>query len=135
MLMLRILICGGRKFGKLPASLHPTYHEKRLERDWGLRQLDKNFLDYDHEDISVIHGGATGGDDIGREWAEINKLKVTEFKANWELYGKRAGFIRNTEMLREGKPNFVSAFPGGTGTNMMCSIAEEAGVLVKRFTF
>jgi hypothetical protein len=56
------------------------------------------------------------------------------FPANWKQYGKSAGYRRNTQMLEEGKPDIVIAFPGGRGTEMMCEIAETAGITVRRVT-
>jgi len=33
-----------------------------------------------------------------------------EFPARWDLYGRAAGPLRNSQMLKEGKPNLVIAF-------------------------
>lgn len=53
------------------------------------------------------------------------------FRPLWEIHGQRlAGPMRNKQMLVEGKPELVIAFPGGTGTAHMCGIAEAAGVKV-----
>lgn len=41
-----------------------------------------------------------------------------------------AGYIRNAQMLSEGQPNIVIAFPGGKGTEMMVSLAKKKGVQV-----
>lgn len=44
--------------------------------------------------------------------------------------GGRAGSLRNQQMLDEGQPALVVAFPGGTGTENMKRIARSAGVRV-----
>ena len=46
----------------------------------------------------VVCGEARGVDSLGREWAEKNNIPVKSFPADWVLYGKKAGPIRNKEM-------------------------------------
>lgn len=80
----------------------------------------------------VIHGGARGADKLAGEVAKELGIEVVVFPANWELYGKRAGYVRNQLMLDAGKPSLVLAFPIGEsrGTRMMIDIATRAGVKV-----
>ena len=53
-----------------------------------------------------------------------NGVVVEEFKADWDKFGRAAGPIRNAQMLREGKPDLVVAFPGGRGTANMVAQAK-----------
>ena len=78
----------------------------------------------------VIEGGARGADTIAKEVAESLGIKVLEFPANWEKYGRRAGIIRNEDMLRIAKPDVVFGFPlaNSIGTFHMLEIAKKAGV-------
>jgi uncharacterized protein DUF4326/SLOG family YspA-like protein len=48
----------------------------------------------------IVQGDARGADLMSRKWAEINGVNHIDMPANWELYGKSAGPIRNREMLR-----------------------------------
>jgi hypothetical protein len=50
--------------------------------------------------------------------------------ADWAGLGRKAGPIRNEQMLSEGQPHLVVAFPGGRGTAHMVGIARAAGVEV-----
>jgi len=109
--VLRILVCGGRDF---------TDEVKLIE------ELNK------HQFSLLITGVARGADMLAYNYATKNKIPIASFPANWKLYGKRAGFVRNTQMLREGKPELIIAFAGGFGTAMMCKIGENAGVRVLR---
>lgn len=59
---------------------------------------------------------ASGADWLGYIYAQEHHIPVLKFPANWALYGKSAGFIRNIQMLDEAKPELVVAFPGGAGT-------------------
>jgi len=48
----------------------------------------------------IISGGAKGVDRLGELWAKINGVKLSRFQADWNTYGRVAGFIRNAEMLK-----------------------------------
>ena len=52
------------------------------------------------EDI-VISGDARGADSLGVEWATHFQIPIKHFPAQWDKYGKSAGFIRNAEMGEE----------------------------------
>ena len=116
---MKAIICGGR------------YYEGSPEVDF--KYLDN--LRVTHNITEVISGNANGADLFGERWAKSRKLKLSVFKANWNLYGMSAGSIRNRKMLeyltKEGIDyGIVIAFPGGRGTQMMCSIARRADVSV-----
>ena len=46
----------------------------------------------------IISGDAIGADSLGSIWANKHGIYVLHFPANWNTYGKSAGFIRNAEM-------------------------------------
>lgn len=50
--------------------------------------------------VMVVCGMADGADRSGKLWAEHHGLGVIPFPAEWDKYGKRAGFIRNKEMAK-----------------------------------
>lgn len=111
---MRILVCGGRDYldsQKVNEVLTP-------------------YMAPDARDLVIIQGDARGADGLAREWAKKHMIKCENFPAEWDKYGKRAGYIRNVQMLNEGKPDLVIAFPGGKGTAMMVNLAEKAGVEV-----
>lgn len=108
-----VLVCGGR-----------DYEDRATIFD----ALDKI---HKHRGIvMVISGMARGADSIAVEWARSRDVPRMEFRADWDRYGKRAGYLRNQQMLAEGKPDVVVAFPGGRGTAMMIEISKKAGVPV-----
>jgi hypothetical protein len=112
--MARVLVCGGREFadkGRVFTVL--DYY----------REASEGFT-------VVIHGAARGADSLAGEWAAARGISVEEYPANWERDGRAAGPIRNAQMLREGKPTVVVAFPGGRGTADMIAQAKRAGVPV-----
>lgn len=48
----------------------------------------------------VVSGGASGADFLGEKWAYENSLPIKKFLADWKLYGKKAGPIRNSLMAK-----------------------------------
>lgn len=108
---MRILVCGGREY----------FDEERVSEI--LNYLHRTFVLSE-----IIQGGANGADYLALLWARRNNILCSDkYAADWKTYGKRAGFIRNAQMLAEGKPNQVVAFPGGRGTADMIRQAESAG--------
>lgn len=117
MSIFKILVCGGRDYTDRQ-TIHRTLDATlQKARDEG----------YKH--IRLIHGAARGADTFSEEWAKLRGISSTAYPANWNLYGKAAGIIRNEQMLDQG-PNLILAFPGGRGTAHMTSIGKRAGVPV-----
>ena len=83
----------------------------------------------------VIEGEARGADLMARRAAEKLGIPVLKFSAEWDAYGRAAGFIRNQQMLIEGKPDYVLAFhddiENSRGTKDMVQRAEKAGIQVE----
>lgn len=48
----------------------------------------------------VVSGVARGVDTLGEQWAEKNNIPVKQFPADWETFGRSAGYQRNYEMAR-----------------------------------
>jgi hypothetical protein len=78
----------------------------------------------------VIHGDARGADSMAANWAAKRGVPHKLFQAEWQRLGKVAGPLRNRQMLREGKPDLVVAFPGGAGTADMVGASMQNGVPV-----
>lgn len=110
---MKILVCGGRDYKD----------EHTVNRILNLVHEKKGIFE-------IIHGAARGADTLAAKWAERNNIHCLDFPANWDKYGKRAGAIRNHRMLKEGAPDAVVAFPGGSGTKHMVKLAQKAGVPV-----
>lgn len=112
---MRVLVCGSRNFN-----------------DYS--RLEKELWNYEpHKWTCLISGGAKGADTLGELFARSISLSIERFPANWDEYGKRAGSIRNYQMLKEGKPDLVIAFIAqeSRGTKHMVEIAKKAGIPVK----
>ena len=82
---------------------------------------------------TIIHGGARGADQFAHAWAREHNVDVQVFPAQWEKHGKRAGMIRNEEMLRLSRPDLLLAFPHGRaiGTRHAIHTARALGIPVQ----
>src|SRR5690554_3978 len=104
---MRVLVCGGRKFGDR-ALFNAVMAPYRLRAS------------------VIIHGAARGADRMADNWAQTWGIHVERYPAKWHQYGKAAGPLRNQQMLDEGRPDLVIAFPGGNGTADMVTRARAA---------
>ncbi len=50
------------------------------------------------ESVELVSGMARGADALGYRFAKEENVICHEFPADWDTYGKRAGYLRNTEM-------------------------------------
>lgn len=111
----RVLICGSRYWTD----------------EAPIRQL----LTENQQSISlVIHGGARGADSIASRIASELKLPQSIHPPDWEKYGKRAGILRNIEMLYTMRPTRVVAYTDdlstSKGTAHMVRIAQKEKIPV-----
>ena len=58
----------------------------------------KNNPQIKQEDVTIISGGARGADKLGERFAKEYDLKLQIYPADWNQYGKSAGYKRNTQM-------------------------------------
>ena len=77
---MKLIIAGGRDFNKGEVLYKTLYG------------LELDIID------EVVCGDAKGADTLGAEWAHMKSIPVKHFPAEWDKYGKAAGFIRNAEM-------------------------------------
>jgi hypothetical protein len=58
-----------------------------------------------NQGFELIHGACpTGADDIANEWGIANgeEIMLTTWPAQWDIYGKAAGPVRNEQMMAAG---------------------------------
>lgn len=75
--------------------------------------------------IAVVCGMAAGADMLGREWAISRGIHVLEFPADWDRYGKAAGYRRNEEMARWATDCVCFWDAKSVGTRHMIDIAVK----------
>ncbi len=48
----------------------------------------------------IVSGGAKGADSLGEKWAKENNIETLIFIPEWDKYGKKAGFLRNEDIIK-----------------------------------
>jgi hypothetical protein len=85
----------------------------------------------------IVSGTARGVDSLGERWAEEHKVAVHRFPADWDRFGRSAGYKQSVQMAE-----YAAAAPDGTllaiwdgtsrGTLSMIQIAERMGLRIER---
>ena len=115
----RLIIAGGRDFD----TRHAPYMHIAVEawRDWSEKHPAYPI---------IISGMARGADTFGVQLAQHYGFDLEKFPADWDTYGKRAGFIRNEAMAH--RATHLLAFHDGAsrGTAHMIATARRLGLEV-----
>jgi hypothetical protein len=75
----------------------------------------------------VVCGGARGADALGKQYAEERNIPVVMFPADWNRYGKSAGYRRNVEMA-DYADGLIAVWDGESrGTYHMINIMRHMG--------
>ena len=103
---MKLIIAGGRDYMFSPRDL-----------------LLLNGLSIEIKIEEVVSGCAKGADTEGENWARSLDIPIKRFPADWNNWGRMAGFIRNAEMAQYA--DAVVLFPGGKGTEHMHKVAKS----------
>lgn len=121
---MRILVTGSR-----------TWTDKSLMARTFISYLLDNWPETPTE-IVIVHGGAQGADRMADELfkaAQYDWFSIEEHPADWERYGKRAGYVRNAEMVELGADVCLAFIHNKSrGATMCADLAEKAGIPVIR---
>ena len=117
--MFKVIIAGSRSF--------QNYAVLKEYADYKLSNIQ--------DEIEIVSGGAKGADALGERYAKEKGYSLKTFPANWERFGKAAGYMRNVEMAKYA--DALLAFWDGKshGTMHMIQIAysNDLKVGVKHF--
>lgn len=89
------------------------------------------------ENVTVVHGACPRGadalaDEIASRWG--GGMTVEPHPADWNGYGKRAGFIRNAAMVGAGADICLAFIKDrSAGASHCAAQAERAGIPVRRY--
>ena len=114
---LRIIVAGSRTFN-----------------DYDL--LESTLSDYlkENNNVTIISGAAKGADQLGERFARKYRYNLKYFPAQWDMYGKSAGPIRNRKMAEYAaeERGVLFAFWDGKsrGTKSMIDLAKKSGLEV-----
>lgn len=113
----RIVIAGSRNYF--------NYDEAKEYIDFCISEIRKKYT------LVFVSGGCRGADILGERYAFENGFEIEIYKANWDLYGPKAGPIRNKQMAEIG--DYVICFWDGIskGTKSMIDFANKYSKPVK----
>ena len=105
--LIPILVTGWREFKNRECVASAFDHLEKL---------------YPCDNFVIYQGGCRGADTLAANEARRRTWECITYKANWEHFGKRAGPIRNRQMIKESKAKLLLVFhpdenggSGGTG--------------------
>lgn len=107
-------------------------------RDWPKDKrwfITAKMIELRPDDAIILTGGASGVDQWAAREARRLNWPTHQINADWWLHGKRAGILRNLEML-DLNPVLVLAFHWGQskGTAHTIRAAAKRGIPFHRFT-
>ena len=110
---MRVIFAGGRDFNDLPMMI---------------KKMNKILSNKDQSSIVIVSGGAKGADSLGEKYAALKGYPVAYYPADWDKYGKSAGYRRNEEMANNADA-LVAFWDGKSkGTNHMIELAKAKGL-------
>ena len=72
---------------------------------------------------SIVSGGCKGADTLAENFSKEYNINMIVYKPNWNLYGKKAGIIRNTDIVEIS--THMIAFPSRYGKGTQDSIRKS----------
>lgn len=114
--MFKVIIAGSR-----------TFNDYDLLRQYADMKL--SFVSQ-REKIEIVSGCASGVDALGERYAAERGYPVKRFPADWQQYGKSAGYRRNQAMAQY-EDALIAFWDGQSrGTMHMIALAKEHGLMI-----
>jgi hypothetical protein len=80
------------------------------------------------DEVTIIGGTARGADTMGEQYAKERGYAVERMPADWERYGKSAGYRRNEEMAKVATHCVLFWDQVSRGTKHMADIADRHNI-------
>lgn len=83
-------------------------------------------------EVTFVSGAAkSGGDALIARYCKENNLPLIEFPADWNNLGKKAGFIRNKQIIDEAEGVIAFWDLKSKGTEHSILLARKKGIKIK----
>lgn len=115
---MKLLIAGGRSFN--------DYERIKKVCDKALPKF---------ENVEIVSGTANGADKLGELYAKENGYPIKYFPAEWDKYGKSAGYKRNEQMAEYADAVIVFWDGESKGTKHMIDIAQRLQKPIKIYKY
>lgn len=117
----KVIIAGGRDFTDLKRMTY--YMDKML------------FSKAQTHEILIVSGKARGADNTGELYAHSRGYEIEPYPANWDKFGKSAGYKRNEEMAKVADA-LVAFWDGKSkGTKHMIDLAGKYKLGIRTFKY
>ena len=111
---MKVIIAGGRDFN--------DYNK--------LRKVCNHMLS-NQTDIEIVSGTANGADKLGENYANEKGYPIKQFPANWDLLGRKAGYIRNEKMSEYADALIIFWDGESKGSKHMIDLAKSKNLKIK----
>ena len=111
-------------FGRIAVIGSRTFNDYDLLRNTIVSKFNPSDI------LEVVSGGASGADKLGEQFAQEFGLKTNIFLPDWEKYGKQAGFIRNTDIIKNSDIVFAFWDEKSAGTLNSINTAKKLNIPV-----
>lgn len=113
---MKVIIAGSRNFNEMPVLIE-TINNSKFEIE------------------EVVSGAANGVDRLGEEYALMNNIKLVRYPAQWDVYGKSAGYKRNEQMADYADALIFLWANNSKGTHHMIDTAFRKGLEIYGLKF
>lgn len=112
--MFKVIVAGSRTFN-----------------DYGLLKEKLDYYLSNYNNVEIVSGTAKGADQYGERYAKERGFSIKKFPAQWDKYGKKAGYLRNKQMA-EYADALVAFWDGKSkGTKIMIDLAKQYGLQIR----
>lgn len=110
----KVIIAGGRDFSDYDL----------------LEQTLRELYEGQNDKFEIVSGTARGADQLGERFARRAGFEIKSFPADWNKYGKSAGYRRNAEMADYADVLVAFWDQKSRGTMHMIDLAKSKGLEV-----
>ena len=90
-----------------------------------------NHLLKNKKNVEIVCGMARGADLLGKKYGEEKGYKIKKFPANWDKFGKFAGYIRNVEMGEYADAAIIFWNGESKGSKHMIDVSTEKNLMLR----
>ena len=112
----KVIIAGGRDFN--------NYELLKAQCDYYLSDVDA-------AEVVLVSGAAIRADNLGGQYARHRGYKIDSHPADWDKYGKSAGYRRNKEMVDIASAAICFWDGKSKGTKHTIDLCKEKGIPYK----
>lgn len=105
---MKLIVAGSREFGNYNLL---SKHLDEINSKYGITE--------------IVSGTASGADSLGELYAKEHNIPIKRFPANWNKYGRSAGYIRNKDMAHYADACICFWMNKSKGTGHMINLAKE----------